>query len=175
VKTIGVFILLCLAVTVYGQDAVITGYPAEVLREIDGIAGRITQLAEAVPEELYDWRPAEGVRSFREIFLHLAGGNYSLPGLIGYQPPEWYERGKFEKTVFAKDEVIEVLKASFEHQQTAIASFTDADMDTAVRWFGGRETTRRAALLSMTRHAGEHLGQLIAYARMNGVVPPWSR
>jgi uncharacterized damage-inducible protein DinB len=174
-KTIYVFLMLCVALPGLCQETGVTGYPAEVLREIQGVADRIIQLAEAVPEEMYEWRPAEGVRSFREVFLHMAGANYSLIGLAGYEPPEWYERGKFEQTVFAKDEVIEVLKTSFGHQRTAIASFLDDDMENTVRWFGGRETTRRAALLSITRHAGEHLGQLIAYTRMNGVVPPWNR
>jgi uncharacterized damage-inducible protein DinB len=169
------FVMLCFAVPVFCQNPVEAGYPAEVLREISSVADRIIQLAEAVPEDMYEWRPAEGVRSFREVFLHMAGANYSLTGLAGYEPPEWYERGKFEQTVFAKDEVVRVLKASFEHQQAAIASFADAEMENTVRWFGGRETTRRAALLSITRHAGEHLGQLIAYARINGVVPPWNR
>jgi len=91
-KTIVICVLLCAAVTVFGQDTGAGGYPAEVLREINGVAERIIRLAEAVPEDMYEWHPAEGVRSFREVFLHMAGANYSLTGLAGYEPPEWYER-----------------------------------------------------------------------------------
>lgn len=173
-KFVGVLILV-ISQSVFSQDTEITGYRAEVLAVIDGAADRIVQLAEAVPEELYEWRPAEGIRSFREVFLHLAGGNYSYPGFIGYDPPEWFERGKFERTVTNKEEVIEVLQKSFEHQRDMLRSISDDDLENMVRWFGGRETTVRGVFLFITRHTGEHLGQLIAYARMNNIVPPWSR
>ena len=169
-----IFLLLAVS-NASGQDTDVTGFRGEVLAELNGMAGRIIQLAEAIPEDLYDWRPAEGVRSVREVLLHLAGGNYGYPALIGYDAPEWYERGKFEREVTGKAEAIDVLRESFEHHRTAIISFTGNDLEESVRWFGGREITRRGALISITRHTGEHLGQLIAYARMNGIVPPWSR
>jgi len=163
------------AAAVFGQDEINSGYGSEFLAELNRSADRIVQLAEAVPEELYDWRPAEGVRSFREVFVHMAEANYSLPGLAGIEPPEWYERGKIAETVHTKTGVIEALRTSIEHHHEALRHLTDDDFNEPVRWFGGNEVSRRAAYLSITRHTGEHLGQLIAYARMNDIVPPWSR
>ncbi len=172
-SVIGVLILSSLSIN--PQDESITGYRAEVLREIDGAANRIISLAEAVPAEQYEWRPADGVRSFREIFLHIAEGNYSIPSMIGVNPPEWYEPRKLEQTVTAKADVVDALRISFDHLRSAVRSIEDTDMDRTIRWFGGRENTVRGVLLFIPKHTGEHQGQLIAYARVNGIVPPWSR
>ncbi len=175
-KFVGIFLLIFIvSQSALSQDTDISGYQAEVLAVFDGAADRIVQLAEAVPEELYAWRPAEGVRSFREIFLHLANGNYMYPGFIGYDPPEWIERGMFDQSVTDKDEVIKVLQESIEYHRVFIGSISNDELENTIRWFGGRETTVRGVLLFITRHTGEHLGQLIAYARMNDIVPPWSR
>ncbi len=175
-KRVGIFLLIFIvSQSALSQDADISGYQAEVLAVFDSASDRIVQLAEAVPEELYAWRPAEGVRSFREVFLHLANGNYMYPGFIGYDPPEGFERGMFDQSVTDKDEVIKVLQESIEYHRVFIGSISNDELENTIRWFGGRETTVRGVLLFITRHTGEHLGQLIAYARMNDIVPPWSR
>jgi uncharacterized damage-inducible protein DinB len=80
-----------------------------------------------------------------------------------------------EKTVTDKATIVELLKKSVENAKAAAASVSDADLNKKVKTFGDREMTERQVLLRMLNHMNEHLGQSIAYARVNGVTPPWSR
>jgi len=131
---------------------------------------KILALAEAIPEDKYGWRPAEGVRSVSEVLMHLAGGNYMMGRGFGVEAPA--DARGLEQNVTAKTEVIARLKASFAALGKGIAS---ADLDQPTQLFGGREGTLADMALILVAHAHEHLGQLIAYARSNGVVPPWSQ
>ena len=69
--------------------------------------------------------------------------------------------------------MIETLKQSFAHLRQAVLNMSDADGEKKLKWFGA-ENTYRGVLLFIIRHMAEHLGQSIAYARINGVVPPWT-
>ena len=146
---------------------------AEILGQIDEAEKKILQLAEATPAEKYTWRPAEKVRSTGEVFMHLAGANYFLPTLWGAKMPEGVNPRDFEKSGGDKAKVIDTLKKSFVHVREVINATSDADLDKTVKIFGSDGTAREVLLLIAT-HAHEHLGQSIAYARMNGIVPPWS-
>ena len=146
---------------------------AEILRQIDDAEKKILQLAEATPAEKYAWRPAEKIRSTGEVFMHIAGGNYFLPTFWGAKMPEGVNPREFDKSAADKAKVIDTLKKSFAHARESINGTTDADLDKATKFFGQDGTVREVILLVAT-HAHEHLGQSIAYARMNGVVPPWS-
>ncbi len=146
---------------------------AEVLRQIDDAEKKILQLAEATPVEKYGWRPADKIRSTGEVFMHVAGGNYFLPTLWGVKMPEGVNPREFDKSAGDKAKVIDTLKKSFAHVRQVVESTADADLDKATDIFGQKGTVREAILLIAT-HAHEHLGQSIAYARMNGIVPPWS-
>ncbi|HEX9945478.1 MAG TPA: DinB family protein [Thermoanaerobaculia bacterium] len=150
-----------------------TGVRAEILRQIDDAQKKLAALADAMPAEKYTWRPGQGVRSVGEVFAHVAGGNYFLPTFWGVKPPAGVDPRGFEKEGGDKAKTVENLKKSFDHARQAIQSVPDADLDKAIKLFGRDGTTREAFMLVAT-HAHEHLGQSIAYARMNGVTPPWS-
>ena len=151
----------------------VTGYRSEVLAEVLIQQDKFLRLADAIPAEKYTWRPAEGVRSVAEVFLHVATANYNLYKLVGTPPPAGFEVKTFEKSTTDKTKVIAALKDSFEHGRKAITAMPDADLEKSLDWFGGKNT-ERGILLFIVRHAAEHLGQSIAYARMNGIVPPWT-
>ena len=151
----------------------VTGYRSEVLAEVMGQEDKFVRLANAIPAEKYTWRPAEGVRSIAEVFLHVATANYNLYKLVGTPPPAGFDVKTFEKSTTDKAKVISALKDSFEHGRKAITAMPDADLEKSLDWFGGKNT-ERGILLFIVRHAAEHLGQSIAYARMNGIVPPWT-
>lgn len=151
----------------------VTGYRSEVLSEVIVQEDKFLRLADAIPADKYTWRPAEGVRSFAEVFLHVATANYNLYTKIGVQPPPGVEVMKLEKSTTDKAKVIATLKDSYEHAKKAITNMPDADLGKSFDWFGGKNT-ERGVLLFIVRHAAEHLGQSIAYARMNGIVPPWT-
>ena len=146
---------------------------AEILGQIDDAEKKLVALAEATPAEKYGWRPSDKVRSTGEVFLHVAGGNYFLSTLWGAKPPAGIDLRNIEKGGGDKAKVIDTLKQSFVYVRQAINSMSDADLTKTVKVFD-HEGTVREVLLDVAGHAHEHLGQSIAYARMNGIVPPWS-
>jgi len=151
----------------------VSGYRAEVLAEVRVQEDKFLRLAEAIPAEKYAWRPAADVRSVSEVFLHVAAASYNLPKLIGTPPPVGFDAKGYDKSTTEKQKVIAALKDSFAHEKKAIIAMPDADLEKQVDWFGGKNT-ERGILLFIVRHAAEHLGQSIAYAREVGVTPPWT-
>jgi len=145
----------------------------EVLASIADARGKILELAEAMPDKKYSWRPGKGVRSVSEVAMHVTASNYFLANMIGTSIPEGMDPMKFESTVTEKAQVLEALKKSFDHVEGAIKALPASSFDETVKTPFG-EMSKRAVMLLVVRHADEHLGQSIAYARMNGVPPPWT-
>jgi uncharacterized damage-inducible protein DinB len=155
-------------------DVPTTGHRAEFLRELADLESKYVRLAEKMPPESYTWRPAEGVRSVGEVFLHVASANFGFSNRIGTPAPSGFRMQGFDKSTTDKAKIVEQLKESFAHMRGAALKASDADADKTMPWFGGSRITQRGFMTFFVRHAGEHLGQSIAYARVNGVVPPWS-
>ena len=153
--------------------APVSGFRADFLAQLDRVGKQIVDLAEAVPADKYGWRPAPGVRSISEVYMHIVGANSYLPTFIGVKAMEGVERG-MEKSVTDKAQVVDLLKKSLAHARSAVLATPDADLDKKVKIFG-QEASERAVIMIIGNHLHEHLGQSIAYARSNGVVPPWSR
>jgi uncharacterized damage-inducible protein DinB len=151
----------------------VTGYRSEVLAEVMIQEDKFLRLAEAIPADKFNWRPAPDVRSFAEVFLHVSAANYNLYKLVGTPPPSAVDIKNLEKSTTDKAKVIATLKDSFAHARKAITAMSDANLDKSLDWFGGKNT-QRGILLFIVRHAAEHLGQSIAYARFVGIVPPWT-
>jgi len=137
------------------------------------VSRQLIALAEAIPEDKYSWRPAPGVRSVSEVFMHIADANFELLNVTGPKMPPEVASADFEKTVTAKKDVIEWLKRSCEAVKTAHAAITPQDLQRRVK-VNRRDATVDGMYLRIIVHANEHMGQLVAYARMNGIVPPWS-
>jgi len=150
-----------------------TGFRAEFIGLHDHVAKELLDLAEAMPAEKYAWRPGEGVRSYGEVCLHIASADYGLPAAIGIKPPEGIDPRKIESSPSDKAAAIATLKASLDFVRDAVSKMSDADLEKSVSLFG-RDMSARAVLMLLANHIHEHLGQSIAYARTNGVVPPWS-
>jgi uncharacterized damage-inducible protein DinB len=147
-----------------------TGVRAELLHDLDDMQKKILSLAMAVPAEKYSWRPGRGVRSVSEVYMHIAGGNYTLVSFVGDKA--MVDTRSFER-ITDKTRVLEELRRSFEYLRDSIIGTSDSDLDKPIRMFGN-DSTERAAFMMALNHLHEHLGQSVAYARMNGVVPPWS-
>ncbi|MCK5453291.1 MAG: DinB family protein, partial [Calditrichia bacterium] len=149
----------------------------EYLGQIDFVRGRITQLAEAVPQEKYNWRPAEGVRSVSEVYRHTALANYNLLKSSGFELPEGIDLGKdretWVKATTNKEEIIASLNQSFDDVSDMVKKVSEDDLNKMLKVFG-MEMSMRNFMITLLNHMHEHLGQSIAYARMNGIVPPWS-
>jgi hypothetical protein len=148
------------------------GFRADFLANLNDVQEKLVSLAEATPAEKFAWRPDGDIRSISEVYMHIAGGNYFLSTFIGVKAPANLDRD-MEKNVRSKEAVVAELRKSFEHLRGAVKGLSDAEFDKAVKMFGNT-TTYRGVLVTMLSHLHEHLGQSIAYARMNKVVPPWS-
>ena len=150
------------------------GVRAEVLNELAGLETHLVRLAAAVSADKYTWRPADGVRSISEVYLHAATANFSLSRRLGTPPPQGFDPRGFDKSTTEKAKIVQTLKDSFAHVRQAVSNVSDADLEKKVDWIGGTQNTYRGVMIFILRHLGEHLGQSIGYARMNGVVPPWT-
>ena len=150
-------------------DGVWQGYDGEWRH----VSNQLVALAEATPAEKFAWRPAPGVRSTSEVYMHIAMANFGLLSETGIpMPPDLKEDA--EKTVTSRPEVIAWLKRSLEAVKKAHAAESPAGLARKVK-VDGRDATVDAMYLRIIIHANEHMGQLVAYARMTGVVPPWSK
>lgn len=167
-KTILAIMLIAITVS-YGQDNLAQSTIQAVLT---GNQGQVIQLAEAFSEAQYDWRPSEGVNSVGEALLHVAGGNYFLASKLGFPPPADVDMMSLGKIV-GKDNIIATLKKSNAFVLEVILMVPNDELTEEVD-FGFAKMNKLGGLLAIMEHNGEHKGQLIAYARSNDVVPPWS-
>ena len=152
---------------------------ADLLRDVEGLETKLVDLAGVIPENKYNWHP-DSARTVRRVLLHVAADNYVMPAMIGYAPDPAtgltsdYNTGvAFEARDIPKDSVIADLKKSFAFLKQSLQNATGASMTAPVTMFGQPFTGQSAWILTVT-HLHEHLGQMIAYARTNGVKPPWS-
>jgi uncharacterized damage-inducible protein DinB len=144
------------------------GYDGEWLH----VSQQLVALAEATPAGKFSWRPAPDVRSTSEVYMHIALANFYLLSVTGPKMPAEMKEG-MEKSVTAKAEVISWLKRSLDAVKQAHLAVTPKDLERKVH-IADRDATVDGMYLRIIVHANEHMGQLIAYARMSGVVPPWS-
>ena len=152
------------ALTAQSPAGLGTGY----LGELEHIGRQMVQLAEAVPEEKYSWRPAPGVMSVAEVYLHVYTGSFGLLSQAGHkQPADMVMKPK------TKAEIIAELKRSLAAVKLSYEGSSPKELQRPVKLFG--ETKVESIYLRILAHLSEHMGQSIAYARMNGIVPPWSK
>ena len=137
------------------------------------VSRQLLALAEAMPEEKFAWRPAPGVRSTSEVFMHVALANFYLLSVTGPKMPADMKEG-MEKSVTSKADVINWLKRSLDAVKSAHLAAKPKDLERKVH-IEDRDATVDGMYLRIIVHANEHMGQLIAYARMTGVTPPWSK
>ena len=151
----------------------------QFLADIDTLHTKFVALANAIPADKYSWRPAPGVRSVGEAFQHVAAEFYVWgPMAYGAQRSSVIQQGRegMEKweTMSSKTEVLKNLDAGFAYIKEQLGAIDVAKLSGTQKLFGGDHTIIETSFI-MTDDLHEHLGQLIAYARMNGVKPPWSR
>jgi uncharacterized damage-inducible protein DinB len=169
--------LVLLLVLLNARSILAQTAPEGIWQGYDGewrhVSSQLIALAEATPAEKFSWRPAPGVRSTSEVYMHIVGANFYLLSVTGPKMPTDWKEG-MEKIVTSKAEVIDWLKRSLDAVKEARLSETPKDLRRNVH-IADRDATVDGIYLRILLHANEHMGQLVAYARMTGVVPPWSR
>ncbi len=170
---------LALSLPAFGQGEyakTMPGFVQDYLGQVDFAQKRISSLAEAMAGKA-TWRPAEGVRSVSEVYLHVAFGNYIITKMMGVEPPPGanftMDIAKWDHQTTDMTKIIEIMGASFDHVRDVAKKMSAGDLDKKMNLFG-MEMTQRNGLISTLDHMHEHLGQSIAYARMNAIVPPWT-
>jgi hypothetical protein len=143
------------------------------LQDLENLHKKFVSLAEAIPAGKYNWRPSEGARSFAEVFLHVSGERYQILNLMGTPLPSGFDGKTFEKSTTDKAQIIDQLNRSWDYAKAAINGMTNADFAKPLPKLGP-DANAGDVVYILVADAHEHLGQSIAYARVNGVVPPWT-
>ena len=175
---LGLFLASCSLLTAQDKPATTPTSPTagarmEFLDEVSYYEQRFARLAEAIPAEKYTWRPAEGVRSVGEVYMHVAAANYNFARMLGTPVPAGVDTKALMALSTDKAKVVQTLKDSFAHFRAAVFAIKDSDLDKEIKSPRGQSTIRGSFFL-ISGHYGEHLGQSIAYARQLGIVPPWT-
>jgi uncharacterized damage-inducible protein DinB len=145
----------------------------QALQDLQIMQKHFADLADAIPAGKLTWRPGEGVRSFSEVFLHVASLNFSLAPKFGAAPVPGFVAKDYEKSTTDKAAIIAQINQSFEYVRAAIEKRSNRDLQRIVKEFGP-EASEGDLIFLIVSDAHEHLGQAVAYARMNGIVPPWT-
>jgi len=171
--------LVLMATAAVGRAQEMKGFRADLIGQLEYVQKQILDLENAIPDAKMTWRPSKEVRSISEVYSHIAFGNYFVGKFAGFPLPEGVvaaapaDETKWEKMSTDKKVIREQIVKSFAHVENAIKTMSDASLENMVDFFGNKMTVR-SVLLGLLSHTHEHLGQSIAYARMQGVVPPWT-
>ncbi len=149
-------------------------YRDDLLGHFERSSRKMELLSQAIPAELYTWSPGEGVMSIARVYMHIARYNYMyLEENLGIPAPSGVDWPNFE-SITDKAMVVDLLAKSIEHVKHSVGNMTEEDLLRETTLYG-RQVAGWAVLVQLVAHMNEHVGQSIAYARMNDIVPPWSR
>ena len=175
---IGILPLLSIAPNAAAQgnpssQAMPAGFRQEFLGQFNSSMSKFIALAQAMPAEKFAWSPGPGVMPVAKVYAHVAHYNYRYPSQnMSVALPSSVKLDTLE-AVAAKEQVLALLRQSGEFVRAAVKEMPDDQLAAQTRLYG-RDVQRWAVLFQLLAHMNEHLGQSIAYARMNGIVPPWS-
>src|ERR1700724_2587535 len=146
---------------------------AQSLLDLERVQKKFVDLANVLPADKMTWRPSADARSFREVFLHVAGERYGILGLMGVTPPAGFDGKTFEKSTTDRSQIVAELNKSWEFTEKAIDGMSNADFAKLLPKLGPQANAGDVIYI-LVADAHEHLGQVVAYARENGIVPPWT-
>ncbi len=167
---LSVLIMVCWIQPLQAQES--NNFKNQFSRHFD-YASRVLSLAEAMPADKYSWRPEEGVMSVEEVYTHIARYNfYYLENSLGIPAPDDVNMEDIE-SITGKENVVAILERSINHVKAAMKEMPVSKLQDETQMYGNT-VNGQAVLMQLITHKSEHVGQSIAYARMNGIVPPWS-
>lgn len=143
------------------------------LADLQVVQKKFVDLANALPADKFNWRPSPDSRSFAEVFLHVSGERYGILSLMGATPPASYDRKTYEKSTTDKAQIVDELNKSWEFAQKTIDQMPNAEFAKLLPKLGPQANAGDVIYI-LVADAHEHLGQTVAYARENGIVPPWT-
>ena len=145
----------------------------QALLDLEAVQKKFGDLANAIPADKFTWRPTSDSRSFAEVFLHVSGERYGILALMGTATPPGFDGNALEKSTTDKARIVEELNKSWAFAQNTIKGMSNAEFAKLLPKLGPQANAGDVVYI-LVADAHEHLGQLIAYARENGIVPPWT-
>jgi hypothetical protein len=146
--------------------------------DIEMLRRKFMALAKAVPADKLAWRPMKGTRSFHEVFAHVAAEGNTETGMFGRPLPAGsladFDAEEARLAKLPDDQLIAVMDQAMQSLSATMAGLSQAKINTPIRYYG-QSTLPRVATTYTLIDLHEHLGQLVSYARMNAIVPPWSK
>ncbi len=146
---------------------------AQAMLDLDIQNKKVISLVEVLPQDKFNWRPSTDARSFAEVFLHIAGERYQILALGGATTPAGFDPKTYEKSATDKAKIIEELKKTGDFTQATIGAMTNADFAKLLPKLGPQANAGDVVYI-LVADCHEHMGQLVAYARENAIVPPWT-
>ena len=146
---------------------------AQSLLDLENVQKKFVELANALPADKFAWRPSTDSRSFAEVFLHVSAERYGIMGMMGAERPAGFDGKALEKSTADRARIVAELNKSWEFAQKAINGMSNADFAKLVPKLGPQANEGDVVYI-LVADAHEHLGQAVAYARENGIVPPWT-
>jgi uncharacterized damage-inducible protein DinB len=145
----------------------------QALFDLAAVQKKFVDLANALPESKMTWRPSADSRSFAEVFLHVSAERYGILALMGAAPPTGFNGKTFEKSTTDKAKIVDELNRSWDFAQKTIEGMNNADFAKLLPKLGPQANAGDVVYI-LVADAHEHLGQSVAYARENGIAPPWT-
>ena len=146
---------------------------AQALVDLAAVQKKVIDLAQTLPNDKLTWRPSADTRSFAEVFLHIAGERYGILSLMGAKPPATFNAHGFDKSTTDRDRIVAELNQSWDFTEKTIKGMNNAEFARLLPRLGPQANAGDVVYI-LVADAHEHLGQLVAYSRQNGVVPPWT-
>jgi uncharacterized damage-inducible protein DinB len=166
-RTLPICLLLVPAAVALAQDNPLSAFNKFGYAQVKNI---LLRSAEKMPEENYNFKPTDGVRSFGQIVGHVADSQYFFCSIVlGEKNPTL----KIEQTKTSKTDLIAALKDAFAYCDKAYDGMTDASATQMVKLMG-MDLPKLGVLMGNSMHSGEHYGNLVTYLRMKNIVPPSS-
>src|SRR5690606_10517333 len=169
-KFIPVFFLLIFSTHLKGQTNVTLDGIEMILSKAQD---HFITLAESFSQEQLEWKPADGVMTTSKVILHVASTNYFLCAKLGAPTPADVDTRNLQNLT-KKADIINIAKKSVEFVRATLKTIDPATFSEKVNMPFG-DFNKLTTILQIVEHTAEHKGQLIAYARSNGITPPWSK
>lgn len=146
---------------------------AQSVLDLERMQQKFIDLANAIPADKLTWRPADGARSFAEVLLHVAGERYGILKLMGAEAPKEFDPKTFEKSTTDRTQIVAELNKSYDFAKKTIDAMSNAEFAKLLPKLGPQANAGDVVYI-LVSDSHEHLGQAVAYARENGIVPPWT-
>lgn len=143
------------------------------LVDLEAVQKKFVELANTIPDDKLTWRPSSDARSFAEVFLHVSGERYGILALMGAAAPSGFDAKTLEKSTTDRARIVAELNKSWDFTRQTINDMSNADFAKLLPKLGPQANAGDVVYI-LVADAHEHLGQAVAYARENGIVPPWT-